>query len=70
MSKYIEFDRKLLWHVERGVGTFAYLVAEMYEPAMELDTGSGPDRVVDRRLQALRKADLIRYSLGRWERVR
>lgn len=68
MSKpdYTEFDAELLAHIKSGNKRAQLL--KMAEPFCTKDT---PDwRILDRRLQALRKKGVIRHSTARgWEIV-
>ncbi|CAD5377390.1 hypothetical protein OF001_U20317 [Pseudomonas sp. OF001] len=67
MSKYAEFDAKLLGLISAGKQTFTELQVCTAVEAAPLAGGGEPFRVVDRRLQALRKAGKIRYAKGKWE---
>ena len=72
MSKYADFDTKLLGLIRDGIDTFAELASLMFgdaEPFCQSPRGlclTKPWRIVDRRLQALRKAGRIVYAGGRW----
>ncbi len=67
MSKYTEFDAKLIHLVKNGATVFGHLVSELVTDAKPFVThNSDASRVVDRRLQALRKAGRLVYSCGRW----
>ncbi len=62
---YFEFDKKLLEMVASGKNEFNILVGKMNEDAKVFCTGSveaEPFRVIDRRLQALRKKQLVVYN--------
>ena len=73
MSKYADFDAKVLGLIRKGVSTFAELVPHLLgdaEPFCQSGRGPYPTepwRIVDRRLQALRKAGRIVYAEGRWQ---
>lgn len=69
MSKYTEFDAKVLELIGTGTDTFTGLSCRLAEAAKPFTTGQPTWRVVDRRLQALRKAGKIRYAKGVWEVV-
>lgn len=67
MSKYTEFDAKLIHLVKNGATTSGPLTNLLVTDAQPFVTrNSGAGRVVDRRLQALRKAGRLIYSCGRW----
>lgn len=67
MSKYTEFDAKLIHLVKNGATVFGHLVSALVTDAKPFVThNSDASRVVDRRLQALRKAGRLIYSCGRW----
>ena len=71
MSKYADFDAQLLNLIKVGRNTFTQL--EGYKPLIEMAKpfcvhARHPDplRIIDRRLQALRKAGKIEYGSGKW----
>ena len=74
MSKYNAFDALLLDKIKSGKDTFRRLEADidlknMAKPFCATKPGSYPQpewRIVDRRLQALRKAGEITYAGGYW----
>lgn len=75
MSKYAEFDAKLLACIEEGRNTLARLayktpLIEMAKPfcvsARSIFQQPDPVCIIDRRLQALRKAGRIAYAGGKW----
>lgn len=72
MSKYAELDALLLESIRTGRDTFGSLcrgstgeLADKLAVEFGLPCCSG-DRVVDRRLQSLRKRGLISFSRSRW----
>lgn len=69
MSKYTEFDADILSSIEQGDSTFSRLASLLSTKAKPFALGQPTWRVVDRRLQALRKAGKIRYAKGVWEVV-
>ena len=71
MSKYAKLDGLIVNAVLTGHFTFTELQQHdaVRDEADMRDTGTGFDRVIDRRLQALRKAGRIRYAAGKWEVV-
>lgn len=72
MSKYNAFDAKLLGLIREGIGTFGALAQLMLEDSKPFCKSARspyptkPWRIVDRRLQALRKAGEITYAGGYW----
>lgn len=69
MSKYAEFDAELLSRIEQGDATFSELAHLLSTKAKPFALGQLTWRVVDRRLQVLRKAGKIRYVNSEWEVV-
>ena len=71
MSKYTELDELIIAAIVFSSDTFTLLQQHLAvaHAARSHDTGTGFDRVIDRRLQALRKAGKIRYEHGKWEVV-
>lgn len=68
MSKYAELDALLMQSIRDGRDTFGSLCrgsADKLAVEFGLPRSSG-DRVVDRRLQSLRKRGLISFSKSRW----
>ena len=74
MSKYYEYDARLLKAIANGAGTMTSLNANkdlqrLAEPHRAKDRWGHMTeyyRIVDRRLQALRKAEKIQFLGGRW----
>ena len=72
LNKYAQLDAKLLEIIKSGDGTFNAIAPRADVSALtaphETETAEGW-RIVDRRLQALRKAGKIafRRDTGRWE---
>lgn len=72
---YTAFDAELMRLIKLGFNTFTTIqtpkVLDMAKPFCRNSKspyGDTPEwRIVDRRLQALRKAGKIRYIGGRWE---
>jgi hypothetical protein len=68
---YEEFDRTLLAQIEAGIGTMKRLewIPELRALAAPHQDGVRTPvyRVIDRRLQALRKAGKLRWSGKVWE---
>lgn len=63
MKKYTEFDAALLLHISTGAKTLEALNPVLKELAKPHCIGSTPTfRIIDRRLQALRKTGLIVYN--------
>lgn len=70
MTKYAELDTAILDSIQRGRDTFGALtVGATGAMADRLATATGGDRVIDRRLQSLRKRGLIRFAGLRWQLV-
>ena len=71
MSKYTTLDNMIVISIMAGSDTFTLLLqsGHLVDEAWKHDTGTGADRVIDRRLQALRKAGRIKYAAGKWEVV-
>ncbi|NGR09342.1 hypothetical protein G5B41_17520 [bacterium SGD-2] len=67
-SKYKEFDALLLSEIRSGNDTFSAMQTAKVREAAELFSARPYEefRVIDRRLQALRKAGAITYAGGRW----
>lgn len=64
---YSELDAAILARIERTQPvTFTGVWVAVEEGATKVDTGTGVQRAVDRRLQALRKRGFIAYSKGAW----
>lgn len=68
MSKYTALDAKILQAIARGDDTFTSINGRCRDLSWELATGTDaePFCIVDRRLQALRKAGKIVFSQGQW----
>ncbi len=74
MSKYDDFDAALLGAIRNGADTLAPMcgnakLKKLAEPHRLKDRWGALTplyRVIDRRLQALRKKSVIAYSGGRW----
>ena len=66
MRDYSEFDAELLRLIKNGCSTASYLTGRLKDSAKAVDSETEPYRVVDRRLQALRKRGLIFYSNPVW----
>ncbi len=64
MTDYTKFDAALMALLAGGVRSFAALAAQLNSQAKSFCTTdrAEPFRVVDRRLQALRKKKLVAYS--------
>lgn len=75
MSKYSDFDQLVLDEIRSGRQTFAEMqtrqVMRLAEDLAVPDrwNNKAPDRVLDRRLQALRKAGKIAHIAGRWHLI-
>lgn len=67
MSKYAEFDTELLRLIRNGCNTATNLTVRLRDLAEKVDVNTEPYRVVDRRLQYLRKKGEILYRNQRWE---
>lgn len=67
-NKYEEFDALLLSEIRSGSDTFSAMqTAKVREAAERFSARPHEEyRVIDRRLQALRKAGKIVYAGGRW----
>ncbi|KWR82520.1 hypothetical protein [Pseudomonas sp. PI1] len=65
MSKYAEYDEKLMNLIRNGCNTFNALIHRLFDENKAF-AEDDPWRVTDRRLQALRKAGKIVYADGRW----
>lgn len=67
MSKYKELDAKLVELIFNGCGTFAELSGRCKSLSAPFSKDqSNHWRIVDRRLQALRKAGVIVFIKGQW----
>lgn len=74
MSDYLAFDVKILQLIDAGRNTFAALALDMRESAKAFPHTDGDEwRVVDRRLQSLRRKGLIapkrNGNVSVWHRV-
>ena len=75
MSKYIELDSMIVQSIRNGRDRFFVLCCGPTGRLADTLAGSdgwgrrSGDRVIDRRLQALRKRGQIRFSGGRWHYV-
>lgn len=72
MSKYAELDHKILQCIARRIDTFHRISPACRDLSYALADGTGaePWRLVDRRMQALRKAGKIAYEKGAWSIVK
>lgn len=75
-TKYSKLDRLIIEHIQAGYNTFGLLqggkvLAEAKLHAKIVDSRGDDNawRVIDRRLQALRKRGLILFQSGRWSVV-
>jgi len=68
MSKYTELDAKIIQTIACGKCTFGLIHPSCLGLSFNLSRGTStePWRIVDRRLQALRKAGKIVFSKGQW----
>ena len=66
MSKYEELDALIVESIRNGRDTFGQLCGGKTGALATQFSWMDADRVIDRRLQALRKRGLIRFSGGRW----
>lgn len=66
MSKYAEFDAEMLRLINGGCDTATNLTVRLRDLAEKVDSETEPYRVVDRRLQYLRKKGEIMYYNKRW----
>lgn len=74
MSKYAEFDAQLLDCIKNGCDTFTQIqlnkhlmaAAKPFCVPTTMPYAPEPYRIIDRRLQALRKAGKIEYGSGKW----
>jgi hypothetical protein len=66
MRDYKLFDAELLRLIQNGCRTASALTAHLQTMARAVDRETDPYRVVDRRLQALRKKGHIRYANQQW----
>jgi hypothetical protein len=68
MSKYAELDAKIMQTIARGKAAFALIHPACLSLSFDLSRGTStePWRIVDRRLQALRKAGKIIFGNGQW----
>lgn len=72
---YTEFDAALLAHITSGVNTMMLLdyksdLKKLAVPLVDVDRWGQPTphfRIIDRRLQALRRAEKIRFNGKQWE---
>lgn len=62
MTNYAEFDASLISHIRSGKTEAMALEIHLREQAKAIDPGPNWWRVIDRRLQALRKRGLIEYT--------
>lgn len=67
MRDYKLFDAELLRLIQNGCRTASSLTAHLQTMARAVDRETDPHRVVDRRLQALRKKGHIIYLNFYWE---
>lgn len=76
MSKYAEFDTAILDLIAKGINTMAVLdthkhglkaLAEPFRTKDRYDHLTPHFRIIDRRLQALRKAGSIKFNKKVWE---
>ena len=69
MTKYNRLDELIITAILAGHFTFTELQKHdaVRDEADMHDTGTGFDRVIDRRLQSLRKAGRIKYAAEKWE---
>lgn len=66
MRDYSKFDAELLRLIKNGCRNASSLTIRLKDLAKAVDSETEPYRVVDRRLQALRKKGLIFYSNPVW----
>ena len=68
MSKYTELDAKIIQSIARKKNTFIQISGAVRELSYALAEWTGQEsfRIVDRRLQALRKAGKIVFSNKQW----
>lgn len=66
MSKYSEYDEKLLSLIGNGCNSFHSLSMRMVEENKKFDASDSSWRITDRRLQALRKAGKITFMRSAW----
>lgn len=68
--QYVEFDAKLLEHIRQGRDTFVRLEAVLRDDCIRITAELGHTsehwRVIDRRLQAMKRQGIVRFKDGRW----
>ncbi|WP_243211065.1 hypothetical protein JQ760_028505 (plasmid) [Klebsiella pneumoniae] len=74
MEKYLELDKRIMDKIGDNPVPFAFLFVRDSDIANECEKiareeGKEPFRVLDRRLQALRKAGSIRSTTKGWVRI-
>ena len=67
MSKYAEYDEKLIGLIRNGCNTFTSLVTRLRDDNRKIQPPPDSFRVTDRRLQALRKKGMIYFDRDRQE---
>ncbi|MGV1119202.1 hypothetical protein [Xanthomonas translucens] len=68
MSKYTELDAAIVHAVQNGATTFSGLrtACSQHLSFKMIGREYTDDRLLDRRLQALRKAGRITFAMGHW----
>ena len=67
MNKYDELDAAILVQIDAGNGKFTSLCASVDDKARQhINANTEKWRVVDRRLQAMRKSGKIKYLRTGW----
>ena len=69
MSKYEELDALIVESIRSGRDTFGLLCGRKTGELASKLSPNEPDRVIDRRLQALRKRGVIRFAGTCWRHV-
>lgn len=68
LSMYEEIDKKIVSLISLGANQFYRINASLGDLAAEIaGPGRSSYRVIDMRLQSLKKRGLIRFKAGKWE---
>jgi len=68
-DEFKELDDAIIDAIRRKIDTYLRICLQVRHESEKKDSKSGADRLVDRRLQSIRKRGIIRFKAGRWEIV-
>lgn len=66
-EEFKDLDEAIIDAIRRRIDTYLRICLEVRKKADAMQSKSGSDRLVDRRLQSIRKRGIITFKAGRWQ---